>query len=315
MAGGALSYSAAARLIDKGKLPLCLFLYGPEDFLKEELVRRAADSLVAPGLRSFNLSAFDLAEASIADALAAAEAFPAMGGARMVVVRNGDRLKRGKKDLEILRNKLSNPGPYLCFVLVAADPDPTSTFLKSLPHTLTPVALKSPSEGEMDAWLSDRAQSRGLLIGPRSRRLLMALAGRSMWRVSNELEKLCINAADRKEIAEEDVLALFGGPADRSPFALANAVAKGQRAEAASVVAELIDSGEEPVAIAGLLAWNLVRTWSSAAGRLPAGAALVRGCRHSAVVLCEVDHALKRGKLDRALAAQLMVDALTTAGE
>ena len=74
MAARALGYSEAVRLINKGDLPLCLFLYGPEDFLKEELVRRAAGATLSPGLKSFNFSTFDLAESSLADALSAAEA-------------------------------------------------------------------------------------------------------------------------------------------------------------------------------------------------------------------------------------------------
>jgi DNA polymerase-3 subunit delta len=314
MGAGTLNYGAAVRLIKKGNLPLCLFLYGPEEFLKEDLVRRATDAALAPGLRSFNFSAYDLADSSVAEVLAAVEAFPALSGARVVVVRNADRLKRAKKEAELLKNGLVNPAPFLCFLLVAADPDPSAGFLKSLPPTLVHVALKSPSERDMDKWLSARSEDAGISMAPEPRRLLLALAGRSMWRVDNEFEKLCINAGNRKEITEADVLALVGGPSERSPFALADAVVKGDRGTAASVAADLLDRGEAPVAMAGLLTWHLVRRWGASANRPPAGGARLREFREKAVVLCEADHALKRSKLDRTLAAQLMVDALTKPG-
>ena len=149
---------------------------------------------------------------------------------------------------------------------------------------------------------------------PLARRLLLDLTGRSMWRANNEIEKLCVNARDRKEITDEDVKALVGGPVERSPFSLADAIAKRDRSVAASVAADLLERGEAPVAMAGLLAWHLVRRWGSSAGRLPSGASGLQAFRHNAVVLCEADHALKRSKLKDALAVQLMVDALTRPG-
>jgi len=311
MGSGALSYSGALQLIGKGKLPICLFLYGPEDYLKEALVRKAADAMLAPGLRSFNFSAFDLAECSITDALSAAEAFPAMGGARVVVVRNAERLKRAKKQTEILKTRLAVPPPSLCLLLVSAEADPSAAFLGSLPSVFRRVALRNPSESELDGWLSSKLKERGLSMDPESRRLLLALAGTSLWRLNNEFEKLCINAADRKAITGEDVVALVGGPAERSAFALADAVGRRDRAGGALVASDLLQRGEAPVAMTGLLTWHLVRRWGSSADRSPPGSPRMREFRKDAVTLCESDHALKRSKLDPALASQLLVDALT----
>lgn len=313
-AGNALGYSAAAKLIDKGVMPLCFFLYGPEDFLKEELVRKARETLISPGLESFNYSAFDLVESSMSEALCTIEGFPALGGARVVVVRNADRLKRTKKDAELLKSRLSNPPPFLCFLLIAVDPNPSSAFLDALPRTLVQVVLRNPSERDMENWISAKVAEGGLSMTPSARRLLLDLTGRSMWRASNEIEKLVVNAGDRKEITDEDVTALVGGPVERSPFALTDAVAKRDRSAAASVAADMLERGEAPVAMAGLLTWQLVRRWGSSAERSPAGASGLKVFRHNAVVLCEADHALKRSKLKDALAAQLMVDALTRPG-
>ena len=311
MESGALNYSGALKLIGKGKPPLCLFLYGPEDYLKEALVKKAADAMIAPGLKSFNFSAFDLAESSIMDALSAAEAFPAMGGARVVVVRNADRLKRAKKQTEILKIRLAVPPPFLCLLLVSAEADPSAAFLGSFPPAFRQVALRNPSESELDGWISSRLKERGLSMDRESRRLLLALAGKSLWRLNNEFEKLCINAGDRNEITRDDVVALVGGSAERSAFALADAVGKRDRPGAALVAADLLDRGEVPVAMAGLLTWHLVRRWGSSTDRSPPGSPRMREFRRDAVLLCESDHALKRSKLAPPLAAQLLVDALT----
>jgi DNA polymerase-3 subunit delta len=309
--GATLTYSAAVKLIEKGVTPLCLFLYGPENYLKEDLTKRAEAKLLAPGLKSFNYSVFDLVESSLADALAAAEAFPAMGGARIVVVRNAEKLSRSKKDRELLSARLSSPPESLAIIFVAGDLDKNSSLLGALPARLHPVLLKTLAERDLDRWLSAKASSLDLQVTAGARRLLFDLTARSMWHISNELEKLKVNAGDKKEVSEQDVMTLVPGSAKLSPFALTNAIRNGDRVAAARIAAELLERGEVPVRLAALIGSQVFRGWASCAGTLPAGSPQAAEYRRLAMLLCETDSALKRSKVDSSLAAQLLVDALT----
>ncbi len=309
---GALSYSAAVKLIEKGAPPLCLFLYGPEDYLKEDLLKRAETALLAPGLKSFNFASFDLAETSLADALAAAEAFPALGGARMVVVRNVQRLSRSKKDRELLKTKLAAPPASAAIFLVAGEIDAKSPALGALPGTVKPVLLKKFSDRDMEAWITSKAAAMGLKLSPAAKRALIALSGGTMWQVSNELEKLRVNAGGRDEVTEGAVLELVPGASRHSAFALIDAIRDGDRRGAARIASELLKLGEAPASLTALLSSVTFRSWASCAGRLSADSAPAGEFRRKALALCEADSALKRSKVDAALAVQLMVDALTT---
>ena len=307
----AMSYSAAVKLIEKGSTPLCLFLYGPEDYLKEDLTRRAEARFIAPGMKSFNYSTFDLAETTVGEALAAAEAFPALGGARMVVVRNAQRLSRSKVDRELVNARLAAPPEALVLFFVAGDLDAKTPILGSLPAELKPVMLKGLGERDMDTWLTSRAEAIGLKLSPAAKSLLLELTGRSMWQASNELEKLSVNAAGREEVSEEDVLALVPGSSRRSPFALADAIRGADRSGAAELTSELLELGEAPVALTALIAGQTLRGWAACSGGLSAGSPLAKEFRRRALLLCETDSALKRSKVEPFLATQLMVDALT----
>lgn len=306
-----LTYATAIKLIEKGATPLCLFLYGPEDYLKEDLSRRAEAKLLAPGLRSFNYSSFDLSETSLAEVLAAGEAFPAMGGARLVIVRNAEKLTRSKKDRELLAAGLSSPPEMLAILFVAGDIDRRSPLLGSLPEALKPVQLKALSERDLERWLNSKAASMDLKLSGGARRLLLDLTGRSMWRISNELDKLRVNAGGEKEISEEDVMLIVPGSSKLSPFALANAIRDGDRAAAARVAAELLERGEAPIRLAALIGSQVFRGWASCAETIRGGSPLGAEFRRRAMLLCEADSALKRSKVDSSLAAQLLVDALT----
>jgi DNA polymerase-3 subunit delta len=306
-----ITYSAAVKLIEKAATPLCLLLYGPEDYLKEDLTRRAEAALLAPGMKSFNYSAFDLAENSLAEVLAAAEAFPALGGARLVVVRNAGKLSRSKKDRELLQARLSSPPESLAIIFVAGDLDRKSTLVGALQGTLSPVLLKTLSERDLDRWMVSKASSMDLCLSGGARRLLLDLTDRSMWRISNELEKLRVNAGDEGDVTEKDVLLIVPGSGLIHPFALANAIRSGDRAGAARVAAELLERGEEPVGLTALVGFQFFRSWASCAEALQPGSRRAAEFRRKAMLLCETDSALKRSKVEKSLAAQLMVDALT----
>jgi DNA polymerase-3 subunit delta len=307
----ALSYSAAAKLIEKGATPLCLFLYGPEDYLKEDLLRRAEAKLVAPGMKSFNFSTFDLTEGSLSDALAAAEAFPALGGARMVVIRNAERLSRSKSDRELLKTRLAEPPGSLALFMSAGDIDRKASVLGSLPGAVKPVLLRSFDDRDMDAWVTSKAAAMGLKLTPAAKGALLALSGGTMWQVSNELEKLKVNVGERDEVTDGDVRDLVPGTSRHSALALADAVREGDRRGAAKIASELLKLGEAPASLTALLSSVTFRSWASRGASTSSDSPRAREFRRRALLLCEADSALKRSKLDPALALQLMVDALT----
>lgn len=309
-----LTYSAAAKMIDSAATPLCLFLYGPEDYLKEDLAKRAESKLIGPGLKEFNYSTYDLAETPLAEALAAAESFPALGGARVVLIRNAQRLSRSKRDRALLSARLAPPPDFLALLLIAGDIDAKAAVLNELPESIRPVHLKVLGEGDMHRWLSSKASAMGVKLSPTAARTLIDLTGGSMWQLSNELEKLRANVGDGGEASDDDVLSLVPGSYKRSPFALANAMRGGDRAVAAELVSELLERGESPVGLTALISSQVIRRWASLADRVSADGALAGQVRRELLLLCETDSCLKRSKVEPSTAAQLLVDALTRRG-
>jgi DNA polymerase-3 subunit delta len=309
-----LTYSAAAKMIDSAATPLCLFLYGPEDYLKEDLAKRAESKLIGPGLKGFNYSTYDLAETPLAEALGAAESFPALGGARVVLIRNAQRLSRSKRDRALLHARLATPPDFLALLLIAGDIDAKAGILNDLPESVRPVHLKVLGEREVHRWLSSKASAIGLKLSPDAARALLDLTGGSMWQLSNELEKLRANVGDGGEALEADVHSLVPGSYKRSPFALTNAIRSGDRAVAAELVSELLERGESPVGLTALISSQVIRGWASVAGRVAGGGMPAGDVRRRLLLLCETDSCLKRSKVEPSTAAHLLVDALTRRG-
>jgi len=305
-----ITYSAAAKLIRRSSLPLCLLLYGPEDYLKEELIRSAAEKHLAPDVRAMNLSAFDLEETSVEDVIAACEAFPFLGGCRMVVARNAQRLSRSKRMTERLFQALKTPPPTLLLFLVAGELETGSWLLKALPKSFKAVHLRAPREAELARWVGAKARSLGIELAPETARRLLDLAGGSLWSLRNELEKLALCTPKGQTLSAETADRLLSGSPDLSAFALADAVRRNDREGAAEAVVLLQERGEHPVKLTAIITSQVLRAWVAAEER--SGSADAAGkFKKRALLLCETDAALKRSKLDPELATQLLADALT----
>jgi len=307
----AMTYSKAVKAVESGKTPICLFLYGSEDYLKEDIIKRAAAKLVPPAARSLNLAVFDLSETGLPDVLAACEAFPIMAGARMVIVRNADRLSRSKRDRELLSSRLATPPASLALFLVAGEVQAKSGVLAALPASIAAVNLRTLGDRDIERWLASKARAMGLSLSRRAAGLLLDLTERSMWSLANELEKLAANAGGEGEISEKDVLSLVSGSTEMPPFALADAVRRGDRKAAAAAALSLLERGEPPVKLTAMLGAQTMRAWAGAADRARRSAELSRSYRKRALILCEADSSLKRSKISPSLTTQLLADALT----
>jgi len=78
--------------IDKGRLRPVYFLYGPEEYLKEQAVQGVLGKLVTPDLKEFNLDVLYGDETDAASIIDRVASLPMMTERRVVLVRNVDHL-------------------------------------------------------------------------------------------------------------------------------------------------------------------------------------------------------------------------------
>jgi DNA polymerase III subunit delta len=288
---GSLTPQSCEEQIGAGRLQPIYLLTGPDDEQKARLVTLLIETVEAD-LRPFNVDKFfpadvrDDARKQFWTVLQLARTLPMMAPRRIVVMAQADRLMpifkqaddeapepgpgapgaktrrpaskaAGEAELEALDAYLSNPSPECVLVFVAGE---------KLNRNLKPVKLLEkwaavvecdPLAGGADAiaWVKEEAAGEGVRIEPSAARLLAGLAGGDIARLRTEFERVLLFASGDGIITEAAVREIAAAPTATDPWAITNAISRGDAGQALRQLAMKLDAGEIPVMILGQLAW------------------------------------------------------------
>ena len=198
-------------------------------------------------------------------------ALPLFGGRRLVLLRGlggvpAKTIERLRVALEAARAQPGGwPAPGITVLLVAPGADRKSPALRLAPEAQQ-VELKPPTGRAVGAWLHDRARAAGLQLAPGAAEALLTLVGEDLSHLAGELEKAAVFAGPDGRIGDEVVRALVGESRVRRYWELTQALEEGQGPRALGVLQQLLDAGEEPTVLLGLVAGHFRDLWKARAG-------------------------------------------------
>jgi DNA polymerase III delta subunit len=111
-------------------------------------------------------------------------------------------------------------------------------------------------EARMGDWLRERARERGKTLAPEAVKAILESTGKEPNLVAGELEKLILSIGERSRIEIEDVLAQ-GGEGLHHIFGVVEDLGYGKLEKALAGIRILLDQGDEPLHILGMLARHL----------------------------------------------------------
>jgi DNA polymerase-3 subunit delta len=261
-ARGLRSFDDVFRGIRKGEIPPVLYLFGPENALKEELLGELVERLVEPGLRDFNYdvrSARGL-EPDAVEALCST--LPMMADRRLVVIRDVEEWgKRARAKSAVLRY-LERPIAETVLVLVQGSPDPTRERESGPDADLTKLAVVVQAErlplNRAEKWLARAAAERGVTLEPDALSHLIRAVDGDLSAARTELEKVA-SASEGGAVSVAQVAALLGIRHGETQHDWIRAVMEGDTARAATMLPHLLDqSGVSGVGLVTLLGTELI---------------------------------------------------------
>jgi DNA polymerase-3 subunit delta len=161
------------------------YLFGEDDFLKQQRSRELAEAATEPATRDFNLEIHRAGEldAETLDSLLGTP--PMLAERRVVVLREIDKLKKGAR--AVLERHLAHPASDTVLVLMAPSgvkPD------KGLSARATTVEFEPLTGDRLPKWVVHHAQTLGRAITPDAATLLVEAVGGELTHLAVELEKL-----------------------------------------------------------------------------------------------------------------------------
>ncbi|MGH7460789.1 MAG: DNA polymerase III subunit delta [Longimicrobiales bacterium] len=244
-----LSPDALQRLLRQGRRGGAFFVFGDEEFLKDEAVAALTEVHLDPATRDFNfdqLRAGDCSPETLASILATP---PMMSEWRVVILRDVQVLATSARGRTTLEELLKQNLPGLLFIMTAQIPSGRAQFYEQLKKLAVPVECPALSDADLPGWLMARAQSRGVTIETDAARLLAGAIGSDLGVLLQELQKLIEFAGDRRTISADDVRAVVTRIPRVSRWEWFDLVADRKFAEARRALPVLLDSGENGVGL------------------------------------------------------------------
>lgn len=240
-----MTYAALKADWRKGKyFPVYLF-YGEEEFLRREALDLAAETFVPEAsTRSFNYDILQGGEASVTEVLGCAVSFPVMAEKRLVVVRDAEKLFKGRSEKEKtddpFRAYLAKPNFDTVLILETPKPGAKNTHpWKDIFSKAETVEFALLGDASAAGWLVDRAGRYGKRLDDRTAALIVSYTGVDLYSLAGELDKLASFTAERETITEADVNEAVGKSRSANVFELTKAIGSGNRERAMEIALRL----------------------------------------------------------------------------
>ena len=209
-------------------------------------------------------------EAEEAEGAKVAEGAEGTEGAEAAAEAKGAKgRKRAAKssDIDELDRYIKQPEPTSVLVLVASDVDRQRRIYKTIQQQATVVecwGLKGTKDAKVSPWEAARAAETLVKqavnavpqqIDAAAVRLVASRAGTDISRLRADIERLLLYAAGKPKITLQDAQEVVSGETAQDDWAVTNAIARRDAAEALRQLALSLDSGGVSYQILGQLAW------------------------------------------------------------
>ncbi len=227
-------------------------LYGEESYLIDSFAALIRQEAIGEDNADFNLHRLN-GNPSLRELRDAMDAMPFMSEHTLLELWNADVNAFNGDDFRALFADI----PAWCTVLIrqatGVAPKGTLGIVKQIKKDGFAEQFSEQSEESLYAWIKKRFAAGGHTISRSAMDTLCFASGRLMTGLIPEIDKLC-SAVSAEEITPADVKRFAHHIPEARTFEMTNAMADGDMNKAASLMAELLESGEEPIAVTALLA-------------------------------------------------------------
>jgi DNA polymerase III subunit delta len=206
----AQSADELAAALRRGQRGGVFFLYGDDEFLKDEATAAIVAAHLDPATRDFNFDQIRASDAEPEALLSIVATPPMMAEWRVVVLRDAQLLAGNARGRAVLESLLERSVPDLVLVIVAQLPERASgKIYDRLKKQTTSVEFGRLAGGDLPGWLIDRAGREDVVLEADAARAL-ASANAELGVLVQELAKLVGYVGERRRITRDDVTAVVG---------------------------------------------------------------------------------------------------------
>jgi DNA polymerase-3 subunit delta len=242
--------------VTKGEPQPVYVLYGPEQFLKRQVLLALRTRILGPEDEA-GLSRHDGDKATYAAIHDELQTLPFLSPRRLVVVDRADSFVT--RERARLEKYVAAPSAVGVLVLDVQSWAATTRLAKLLADKGA-IECKTPSMQQLPKWcLEWCAAQHGKPLTAAAARLLVDLVGPDMGLLDQEMAKLAVYAGTASRIDSPDVDQLVGQNRVEKTWEIFDMIGAGQTGEALTRLNRLLEQGEDPIRLLGAFSMQLRR--------------------------------------------------------
>ena len=248
------NYAAELRVLKERGPEKLYFLWGPEDYLREQYLIQLKKKCLPEGEDGFSYKRMDGPALDLLRFKEALDAMPFLTERTFIELRDVD-LNR-LPEAEAFAKLLTDIPDYCTVVLVQSaqfEPDGRLRTIKSLRAEGQELKFTHQSQGMLTDWIVRRFAAAGKSVDLAAAQRLIFISGDLMSRLIPEIEKIAAYAKGDK-VTPEDVEAVANHIPEAVVFEMTELIAQKKNNSAMEVLAELLsDKNNEPIMMLAVL--------------------------------------------------------------
>jgi len=242
-----LNYTDFAERI-KGLKPSPVYLFtGEERYFIDEGVKTISDRFLEKSLKDFNYGIYSAQDIDVSRVIEIAETLPVMSEYRVLIVKGINEWNAKERDS--ISSYTENSSSGTCLILTAIKLDKREKFFKSIEKNGIVILCNPFYKPQLNNWIKQQVNHAGKTIDNDALSILTDYAGYDMLTLRNDIEKLLLYCADRKDISINDVTLVSSNIRSVSVFEVVNALIERRYKDAIRFLKKAVDEGEPPVRV------------------------------------------------------------------
>ena len=257
------SLSETIQRIKSGNIAPIYLLYGTERYLVEQFKKTLMENIPKDEVEEA-ISTYDLLEIPVQDVVYDVETIPFFTDKKIIFAENAVFLKSKPDklpithDLSSLENYLNNIVNYTTLVMIAPYEkiDERKKLAKLLKKHAVVIECNPIQNHKLHGWIQQIAKEKQITLTDDAIDLLEAEFSTQLDLLHQEIDKLALFVGEGGEVTKEIAQQLISTSLSFDALELVDAVLKRDLFEAVKIYRELIKREEEPIALIALLAYQ-----------------------------------------------------------
>jgi DNA polymerase-3 subunit delta len=216
------------------------FLYGVEDYLIQDEVKRLMDQILPPQERGLNLHVFSGEEHGGQEILQTAQTLPMFSKYRFVLVNKADQLD--EKEMEGFLKYIQRPSPSTCLVLCAQDSGPWKKHLAKIEEIGVVIEHPRLKGKGLTSWIRKRMEEKKKTLSEEAANYLIEVIGDHLQDLDNALETIFLSTGDQRTIGLPDIEGVLSDVKVSTIFELTDAIGQQNLEKALAILRKVLGS-------------------------------------------------------------------------